>query len=442
MKRRIFFGIFGTCLAVIFICVFLIAGFLFSYYTSHQISSLKTQFGYLTHMAEEHSIEHIDAFSEEEKILLLDQNGKIMLENNSTLVIPEAAIHEVLREAAASEEGYHTSHLSISKRIIVFSKLLPDGSVLCICDTQHTYIALLYSISGYVLIVLGAAAIVSLLLARLLSDKILKPVYNMNLSSPDKKGVYPELLPFIDKINEQNNEIRRRVSDMESQHREQDKLRREFTANVSHELKTPLTSISGYAELIRDGLAKEEDIPGFAGKIYDESKRMITLVGDIIKLSQLDENNPSVKRERIDLLDCCRAVIMSLEPLANKRGIIFELFGDHCEINGAELIIEEIIHNICENAIKYNKENGKVTVSIRQCIDGVELSVTDTGIGIAKDDLAHVFERFYRADKSHSKEIGGTGLGLSIVKHGVQFHNAYVSIDSTVDVGTTVRVLF
>lgn len=219
-------------------------------------------------------------------------------------------------------------------------------------------------------------------------------------------------------------------------------MRREFTANVSHELKTPLTSISGYAEIIRDGMVQPQDIPRFAGKIYDETKRMINLVGDIIKLSQLDENEIAVRMERIDLYACCAAVIDNLQSQANKKNVTFTLSGDRAEITGAEIIIDEIVYNICDNAVKYNKEGGQVFVSVRQCIDGVELTVTDTGIGIEKDDLDHIFDRFYRADKSHSKEVGGTGLGLSIVKHGAMFHNAYVTVDSTPGEGTTIRILF
>lgn len=442
MKKKIFLSIFITCLTVVFFCTFIIAGFLYSYYTNQQNESLKTQLNYLVHMAEEHNIEHLKNLPIEQKIIILDKHENILLENDSSLSVPEAALSEVFSQSRASIQGQHTSHLSDSKKLVVHSVRVSDNSVICIADTQHTYISLLGRISGYVGIILLAAALVSVLLARFLSNKILKPVYDMNLYSPDKRGVYPELLPFIDKINEQNKEINRRVADIESHHEAQDKMRREFTANVSHELKTPLTSVSGYAELIRDGLVKQEDIPRFAGKIHDESQRMIKLVGDIIKLSQLDEKDITVNIERIDLYECCQAVIHSLESMATKRSVSFTLEGDHAEISGAEVIIDEIVHNICENAVKYNKEGGKVKVSIRQCIDGVELSVSDTGIGIGKDDLEHVFERFYRADKSHSKEIGGTGLGLSIVKHGAMFHNARVSIDSELHKGTTVRILF
>ena len=442
MRKRIFSGTFFTCLTVILICSVFITAFLFNYYSNQQLKGLETQLEYLTHMAQEHDIEHLSTFKGDSKIFILDKGSNIILSNITDISVPSDAVSEIFEEASISGEGHYTRQISFAKRQIILAQQLKDGSVLCICATHHTYIALLGSITGYVAVVLIVAAVISLVLSRRLSHRILKPVYEMNLSSPDKTKVYPELVPFVDKIQEQNSEIRSRVQEITSKHEEQDKMRREFTANVSHELKTPLTSISGYAELIRDGLAKREDVPRFAGKIYDESKRMINLVGDIIKLSQLDEKDISVTIERIDLYECCAAVIRNLEHQAQKKNVTFTLQGDHCEINGAEVIIEEIVHNICDNAIKYNKENGQVTVSIRQCIDGVELTVTDTGIGISKNDLEHVFERFYRADKSHSKEIGGTGLGLSIVKHGAKFHNAYVSIESELQKGTTIRILF
>ncbi len=442
MRKRIFLGTFFSCLVVILLCTFLIAGFLFNYYSNHQKESMQTQIGYLAHMAEEHNIEHLSSLSEEQQILILDKDRNTIIQNTEKFNISEDIKDEILTESKSSEYGYTTRVLGFSDKQIIVSCRLSDGSVICLCDTQHTYISLLFSILGYVGIVLAFAAIVSVLLARKLSGRILRPVYEMNLSSPDKTKVYPELIPFVDRIEEQNEEIKKRVLEIKSEHEEQDKMRREFTANVSHELKTPLTSISGYAEIIRDGFVKPEDIPIFAGRIHDESKRMINLVGDIIKLSQLDEKEISVNIERIDLYECCKAVIHNLEHHATKKNVTFILEGDRCEISGAEVIIEEIVHNICDNAIKYNKEGGKVFVTLKQCIDGVELTVRDTGIGISKEDLDHVFERFYRADKSHSKEIGGTGLGLSIVKHGAKFHNAYVSIDSTLGEGTTIRILF
>ena len=219
-------------------------------------------------------------------------------------------------------------------------------------------------------------------------------------------------------------------------------MRRDFTANVSHELKTPLTSIKGYSELLRDGIAKSEDIPRFAGKIYEESHRLITLVGDIIKLSQLDGNDIEVKIEKIDLCELTSAVISQLEMAAKSKNITVTLTGDRPIITGGEQIVEEMIFNVIDNAIKYNRQGGEVNVKIRQRLDGVEFEVKDTGIGIAEEDIPHIFERFWRADKSHSKEIGGTGLGLSIVKHGAMFMDAHVSVKSKLNEGTTVRILF
>ncbi|MBR3988317.1 MAG: ATP-binding protein [Clostridia bacterium] len=275
-----------------------------------------------------------------------------------------------------------------------------------------------------------------------LSRKISKPVNNIDFDAPEKSRLPKEFNILCQRIDTQNKEMEKRFRSIKSNHDTQDRMRQQFTANVSHELKTPLTSVSGYAELIRDGLVEGENINRFAGKIYDESQRMINLVGDIIKLSQFDEKDINVKIERINLLNLCRTVITGLESLAQKQEVRINLTGDNVEISGAELIVEEIIHNLVKNAVKYNKKGGKVDVSVKQCLDGIELSVSDTGIGIPEEDIEHIFERFYRVDKSHSKDIGGTGLGLSIVKHGAMFHNASLSVESKVDVGTTIRVLF
>lgn len=223
---------------------------------------------------------------------------------------------------------------------------------------------------------------------------------------------------------------------------EREKLRREFTANVSHELKTPLTSISGFAEIIKNGIAQPKDIQHFASNIYDESQRLIVLVGDIIKLSQLDENTTPVVKEKVDLYDIVSSVIQRLSHEAEKNNISFDVNAEHTVINGASQILDEMIYNLCENAIKYNKKNGKVSVILKKDGDKTVLTVSDTGIGIPPGDQDRVFERFYRVDKSHSKEIGGTGLGLSIVKHGAAYHNASISLKSELGNGTSVTITF
>ncbi len=221
-----------------------------------------------------------------------------------------------------------------------------------------------------------------------------------------------------------------------------DMLRREFTANVSHELKTPLTSISGFAELMKAGDVLENDVTDFSKSIYDEAQRLITLVNDIIKISELDGQSIPYEKETVDLYELSKEVIGRLEKEADKKNITFHLIGGRAEIIGVHKILEEMLYNLCDNAIKYNKENGTVDVLVNQTGDGVNVIVRDTGIGIPISHQDRVFERFYRVDKSHSKKVGGTGLGLAIVKHGALYHHAKLSLKSTVDVGTVVTIAF
>ena len=221
-----------------------------------------------------------------------------------------------------------------------------------------------------------------------------------------------------------------------------DMLRREFTANVTHELKTPLTSISGFAELMKAGDVLENDVTDFSKSIYDEAQRLITLVNDIIKISELDGQSIPYEKETVDLYELSKEVIGRLEKEADKKNITFHLIGGRAEIIGVHKILEEMLYNLCDNAIKYNKENGTVDVLVNQTGDGVNVIVRDTGIGIPISHQDRVFERFYRVDKSHSKKVGGTGLGLAIVKHGALYHHAKLSLESTVDVGTVVTIAF
>ena len=221
-----------------------------------------------------------------------------------------------------------------------------------------------------------------------------------------------------------------------------EQMRREFTANVSHELKTPLTSISGMAEIMKDGLVKQEDVRGFAADIYQESQRLIRLVEDILHLSRLDEGGGGLERQEIDLLDLARTVEDRLQSTAKQHQVELELTGDHAAVQGLPSVVEEMVYNLCDNAIKYNRPGGKASVRVEDGADAVTVTVSDTGIGIPPEDRERVFERFYRVDKSHSKAIGGTGLGLSIVKHGAALHNAQVELDSAPGKGTTVRLRF
>lgn len=222
---------------------------------------------------------------------------------------------------------------------------------------------------------------------------------------------------------------------------EREKLRREFTANVSHELKTPLTSISGFAEIMKNGMVGADDVPRFAGKIYDEAQRLIQMVQDIIKLSKLDEKQTGMDRETVDLQRLIEDVVKRLEPIAQAKGISMTVRVEPAYFMGVSQVLQEMVYNLCDNAIRYNYENGKVHISLENKEEEIVISVSDTGIGIAKADQSRVFERFYRVNQSRSKETEGTGLGLSIVKHGAMLHNAKVILTSELNKGTKITLL-
>lgn len=221
-----------------------------------------------------------------------------------------------------------------------------------------------------------------------------------------------------------------------------EQMRREFTANVSHELKTPLQTISGCAELMKNNMVAAEDIPAFSEKIYLEAGRMITLVEDIIKLSHLDEGAQDMQRETVDLFEIAENTVRSLTDAAKSAGVTLDITGSTCHVYGIAQLLQGIVYNLCDNAIKYNVAGGSVSVDVHEEKSAVVLTVSDTGIGIPPEHRDRIFERFYRVDKSHSKEVGGTGLGLSIVKHAAKLHDAKITINSVLDAGTTIKVEF
>ncbi|WP_296181427.1 ATP-binding protein [uncultured Mobiluncus sp.] len=243
--------------------------------------------------------------------------------------------------------------------------------------------------------------------------------------------IYPEFLPLLQRLEHQNR-------DKEAAARS----RREFSANVSHELKTPLTSISGYAEIIRNGLVKDEDIPGFAERIHQESSRLLDLIGDIMELSRLDEGGLPSEAGEVELFEVCRTVVERLQPRAAAFDVKLTLSGSHTTLTGVEPLLGEMVYNLVDNAIKYNREGGEVNVWAGTHLGRPQLVVTDTGIGIPYEDQERVFERFYRVDKSHSRQTGGTGLGLSIVKHAAILHSAEITVHSTPGQGTRIEVTF
>jgi len=293
-----------------------------------------------------------------------------------------------------------------------------------------------------ILVVAVLAVGISLLMALAVSRGATKTFEKIDLSRPDERDVEEEIKPLVRRLADQNKQIRSQMEQLAVEHERQDQMRRDFTANVSHELKTPLTSISGFAELMRDGMVRPEDVPRFAGKIYDEARRLITLVGDIIRLSQLEDTSWPQTRIPVSLYEMAEQVRQQLLPAAEKMGVTMELYGCEGQVMAAPQVVEEILFNLCDNAIKYNRPGGSVKIEVAERTLSTAVTVTDTGIGIPTAEQARIFERFYRVDKSHSREVGGTGLGLSIVKHGAAALGAQIELVSQVGNGTSISVSF
>ena len=320
---------------------------------------------------------------------------------------------------------------TVGKDMYYYALLLEDGTVLRVSKAADSLISTamaLFPIMGGLAVVM---VLFALLLARWQTSRLIKPINTLDLEQPLENEVYEELNPLLLAIDKQNKE-KEAVSNM----------RKEFSANVSHELKTPLTSISGYAEIMKNGMVRPSDVPVFSERIYKEARRLITLVEDIIKLSKLDEESVELEKEDVNLYDLTREIISRLSPQASQKDVRMELSGEPVSYNGIRQILDEMIYNVCENAVKYNNEGGRVTVWVGNTLDGPKVSVSDNGIGIPKEHQERIFERFYRVDKSHSKERGGTGLGLSIVKHGALLHGAKVNVESEPGKGTKIEMLF
>lgn len=276
--------------------------------------------------------------------------------------------------------------------------------------------------------------LLSILISKKLTNQIMKPIYKMgrNIDNIEENIPYKELEPFVNHIKQH-----------QDKKRENEKIRREFTANVSHELKTPLTSISGYAELMENGLVKDEDIKEFAGKIHSESGRLLNLIRDIIKLSEIDEPTKTINCESVDVYKIALDIKEYLEFYAKQNEITIDIEGENpFYVLGDKTLLNELIYNLCDNAIKYNKHGGSVVIKFLYDENKPVISIKDTGIGIAKSEHSRIFERFYRVDKSRSKETGGTGLGLGIVKHIAMQHDAEIEIFSEVDKGTEIKIVF
>lgn len=548
MTKKIFRSIiFGSVITLIVSFVF-IMGILYEYFNNQLLSELRNEATLAELGVEEYGVDYLENIDLENRVTWIDKDGTVLYDTTvDAAKLENHADREEFKEAVENGSGSSQRYSdTLAEKIVYYALKLDDGTVIRISSEQYSAWALIASMLDPLIFVFVIIVIISILLANLLSKKIVKPLNEMNIENPDIDANYPEVMPLVKKIRNQHVLIERQMTELKKNEEEfraitsnmqegfiiidtktlvlsfnngieklfdvhdikigdsvftinrsevfrevvegslvgkrgegqlkyngkiyqlyanpvfedgnvrgsvllivdvtekekREELRREFTSNVSHELKTPLTSIFGISEIIMNGIVKPDDIPKFAKDIHNESGRLITLVNDIIKLSKLDEGAGFGDKQPVDIFKMAQDTITRLDSMVQERNITVKLTGEKTVMESIPAVADEIIHNVIENAIKYNKENGSVDVFAGKENGMITFRVKDTGIGIPDADINRVFERFYRVDKSHSRKIGGTGLGLSIVKHGVSFLGGELSIKSKVNEGTTITIVF
>jgi two-component system phosphate regulon sensor histidine kinase PhoR len=436
---RIFINTFLVGTLVYFICAFMFFGNLYTHFEEQLFNELESESIFLENYVLNGDLVKLQNLETKNRITLIHSDGSVYFDNTVSF---EKMENHALRSEFLGAKDKGISKISrysstMTEKTLYFAKLLSNGDVLRISCNQHSVWVLVLGMSQILLLLLVIAVIISGVSASWISQKIVQPLNSINLDEPESSDVYEELKPFTKRIAEENFEKAQR-----------EEIRAQYTANVSHELKTPLTSISGFAEILMQGGTAPKITVDFSKSIYDEAQRMTTLVNDIIKLSKLDEKSIAIEKEALSLRSICREVMEVLSASAKTKNLSLNLEGDSGLINGVEPVIYEMIYNLVDNAIKYNKIDGSVNIKIQEmqnssgARDKVILTVSDTGIGIPYSERERIFERFYRIDKSRSRALGGTGLGLSIVKHAAKYHNASVLVTSEEEKGSTFTVVF
>ena len=369
------------------------------------------------------------------RITMIKKDGKVFYDSFADAKKMENhANRQEVRQALKHGNGkaIRTSD-TLDKNTFYYAVRLDDGNILRVAKESRSIWSVFIKVTPAILILIFVILAISKMLSDVLTKSLLLPIEQMseNLDHLEDITTYKELMPFINTIQEQHKNILMNA-----------KMRQEFTANVSHELKTPLTAISGYSELIQNGMTNEEETIRFAGEIHKSAKRLLTLINDTIRLSQLDTSEQKVIYEAIDLYKIAEDCVNMLKFSAENHGITISIHGTNAYLEGNKEMLEEVVYNLCDNAIRYNNEGGKVDVTVKPVKGKIYLCVEDNGIGISKEHQERIFERFYRVDKSRSKSTGGTGIGLAIVKHIIQQHGAHMELTSEKGKGTKIEIEF
>ena len=459
MAKKVFFYAFLLGAMVLLISGGIFFGLQYRQTMDDAYETLRGEASYVESGVKIGGIEYLKSLDNTNRITWIGADGSVLYDSEYPDLTANQGDFKEVRQALETGSGSGIRRSSSGRtQTMYYGLLCEDGTVVRLSRpvsvVRHAFAVFSLMISVTVLVLILISALIAFRIAKTIAE----PINEMDLDDLPHSNPYPELRLLVERFEEQKEEIasqavereQLRRETMEQQAQEQERMRREFSANVSHELKTPLTSINGFAELMRSGLCDEEKMIEFAGDIYRESQRLIALVNDIIRISELDEGAIHTTTEKVDIVKAAQDTIDILQPSADKRGISISLQAPSGEdgsrlpvrVVGSDYLIREMFYNLCDNAVKYNHDGGKIHVTIREDDDNAVISFADTGIGIPESEQDRVFERFYRVDKSHSRTLGGTGLGLSIVKHAAQVQNASVEMKSEPDIGTTITVYF
>lgn len=429
MKKKILSQFLKVTLIAIVITLFMSVIVFYELFKKQVFHDLKSEAEFARYI--------IDDLSDEKqfdvRVTWIGTDGNVLYDSEAETLENHSDRPEYIDAVKTGEGKSVRKSDTLSKRIFYYAMRLEDGTVIRIAKEAGSIWTIFMSALPIIIGLTVLLYVMCYFLSKHLTAKLVKPVEELvnNAANPSLVPEYKELVPFVGALKEQREDILRSAT-----------MRQEFTANVSHELKTPLTAISGYAELIENGMVSGDDSVRFAGEIRKNSTRLLSLINDIINLSELDDG-VKLNLEKMDLYEAAKNCIKNLKVAADKNDIKLMLLGTTAYINADKSMMDEVLYNLCDNAIRYNNKGGNVIVDVSNTLDGkVKLTVKDNGIGIGKEHQERIFERFYRVDKSRSRESGGTGLGLAIVKHILTSHGAELSLASEPGKGTSITVTF